>query len=347
MNAPLLTIIIPVYNAARTVGQITASILAEEFQDFELILVDDGSTDNTLQVLRKIKSGNPRIIVRSQRNGGPSSARNTGLVKARGTYVQFYDADDDIVPGALQVLMDNAQRRGADLLVSGWNIDLAAKHGYKHIAPPKAQVQGEALRPFVLRSIGTDGTLYNLWNKLFRLDIIRAHDLKFREDLRFGEDVIFSFEYITHSQSLAVISHPLYSYRADSETSVFSSSALVPEYRWANLEALARFVGENPGEELRDLHDWIIWRWLLSYYRMVAQSTLPRSEKLALMRRGTIGNAQLARTAAHIGAKKWLLERIAWLLRGSPRLALFCASTVNGVKRLIVRAKTLRAPHSR
>lgn len=348
MKPPTLSIIIPVYNASGTISTIVSSILNQTFQDFELILVDDGSTDSTLNVLRGLKKRDQRIVLRSKKNGGPSSARNDGLSKAHGKYVLFFDADDDIDQRMLELMVRTIGIEKSDLVVSGWQIDLTVNKkpvkAYKTISPKKTQITGDQseLKKHVLRSIGNEGLLYNLWNKMFKMDIINEHDLRFREDIRFGEDLIFSFHYLNHVARISITPEPLYHYQVGSMTSVFSTSALNPEYRHINNEELDLFAGTTRDRETDDLTQWIKWRWLLSYYRIVAGSNLPRDEKIRLIRANSHDRPKMARDALYIRPKKLALERLGYVVSRSPQAALAFGVSAQKTKNSIIRLKSSR-----
>jgi len=346
VKSPTVSIIIPVYNASETIDGIVSSISGQTFRDFELILVDDGSTDSTLNILRGLKARDTRIVIRSKKNGGPSSARNDGLAKARGKYVMFFDADDNIEKDCLEKMVATAEESSGDLVVSGWKIDITVNKknikAYKTIHPTKQTVEGAdvSLKKFIVRSVGDDGLLYNLWNKLFRLDIINEHNIRFREDIRFGEDLIFSFHYFAHVSKLSIIPDALYHYQVGSETSVFSKSALDPEYRRINNEELDSFAGAEGDEELQELTDWVKWRWLLSYYRIVAASNLTRNEKLKLIRKNSSRGLRVAKNSKVIGSKKLALERLGKTLSRSPRAALLFGKSAQAAKDGIIRIKS-------
>jgi glycosyltransferase involved in cell wall biosynthesis len=344
MNKPLVSIIIPVYNAESSIGKITSSILSEGLKDVELILVDDGSTDSTLKILRGIKSNRKDITVISQKNGGPSSARNSGIKRAKGEYIQFYDADDNIAPGALQTITKEIKKSQPDVLVSGWSIDLESKNetivGYKKISPAKETVLSKDIIKYTVNSIGTDGKLYNLWNKLFRADIIHNNNLAFREDLRFGEDLVFALEYFKYAEKLIVIPKVTYSYKSSNKTGVFSKSSLVPEYRHANNEALEDFVGQNRNTELDDLFNWVKWRWLLSYWIIVAGSKIQTKEKVELIKEVSKSNYIVAKNPNVIGVKKLILEYTTNILRRIPYVALLISKLMVFVKNTIIKLKS-------
>lgn len=335
MKQPLLSIIIPVYNASATIPKIVNSILGQSFSDFELILIDDGSSDNTLELLDDFAKKDSRIVVVSQKNGGPSSARNTGLKKSRGKYIQFFDADDDVLPEALKITTEAISQGNFDLVVSGWQIDLQTNRGlvkgYKTIKPADNLIDSD-LPKFILESIGNDGALYNLWNKLFRADVIKKHNLKFNEDIRFGEDLIFALNYFQHISTIKIISEPTYSYQANSDSSVFSKSALVPEFRKINDEELVKFASNSLSDHSYDLLQWVRWRWILSFWMVLASSSLTREQKLKSISSFKPKNITVSNRSGKLGLKKNLLKRLAKFCLPRPSLALFIASGMNFMK---------------
>jgi Glycosyl transferase family 2 len=121
---PLFSVIIPVYNRANLVGSALDSVLAQDFSDYELIVVDDGSTDQTAEVIGRYAAEHPgRIISLRQSNGGPGAARNTGIAAARGRYVAFLDSDDLWFPWALSCHAKAIQEFGSPSLISGdWTL---------------------------------------------------------------------------------------------------------------------------------------------------------------------------------------------------------------------------------
>ena len=343
MNKPLVSVIIPVWNAGASICNMTDAILGQSFRDFELILVDDGSTDNTLSVLRKIEKVDSRVRVFTKPNGGPSSARNLGLEKAVGEYIQFYDADDKVAQDALQIVITAIKKSKSDLTVSGWSIDLRGKRkridNYKHISP-KRELVSNNLEAYVLRSLGTNGMLYNLWNKLFRADIIREHHLRFREDLSFGEDLIFALHYFSHISHLQVISDITYHYQ-ESSAGTFGKSALNTTFRRINSEELAIFASNNQTPEISDLFHWIEWRWLLSYWLLVARSHRSYRQKIVSLKKNLGGEYIVAKTTRFIGFKKALMERSAAMLRRLPHLTLWVMSLAVALKHFRTWAKSL------
>ena len=116
---PKVSIIVPVYNAENAIERCIDSILNQEYQDFELLLIDDGSKDSSPKILDRRAAEDDRIIVIHKANSGVSDTRNTGIDKAQGTYIQFLDADDWITNDSTKMLVRTAEERDADLVVGG------------------------------------------------------------------------------------------------------------------------------------------------------------------------------------------------------------------------------------
>lgn len=137
MNTPYFSIIIPVYNVDKYLSQCLDSILGQSFGNYELILINDGSKDKSLNICQNYRKKDDRIILINQENQGPSSARNKGLNSARGKYVMFIDSDDWIEPNSLQTLYEYSSNN-CPLIYFGFraqfgnNDQIAYIHGFRH-----------------------------------------------------------------------------------------------------------------------------------------------------------------------------------------------------------------------
>lgn len=347
MTKPKLSIIIPVWNTGKTVETIVESIISQKFDDFELILVDDGSTDETLSIIKELEKSDKRIRVYTKPNGGPSSARNIGLEKATGEFIQFYDADDNISGDAISITTSAIEKTNSSLLVSGWQIDLNGPNGlvenYKQVNPKPKTIDSNIIEN-VLRSLGNDGTLYNLWNKMFKANIIKDNDIRFKEDLRFGEDLLFALEYLKHAKSIEIIPDITYQYRVSS-TGEFGKSSLVPEYRVANDEGAVEFAGADLSREDKDLLNWLRTRWQLSYWSLVAGSDKSFREKREAIKAFRPKNIRLIKSPRYIGAKHWLINIAVTICRKSILLSLTAGFATHSAKRFIKLVKlSIRTP---
>lgn len=133
MTLPLVSIIVPVYNSEETLARCINSILDQQYRNIEVILVNDGSTDNSLNICREFAETDSRIIVIDKENTGVSDTRNRGIAQATGKYLHFVDSDDWIAENAVKVLVDRMQETGCDLVISGFYRVINGKKSEKAI----------------------------------------------------------------------------------------------------------------------------------------------------------------------------------------------------------------------
>ena len=117
---PLVSIVIPAYNAEKTLKRMLDSVTGQTWQNTQIILVDDGSRDNTLQIAREAAEQDARIQVHTQENRGVSQARNTGMRFCTGKYIRFLDADDTLPPESTEILVNKAEKEASDLVIGGY-----------------------------------------------------------------------------------------------------------------------------------------------------------------------------------------------------------------------------------
>lgn len=216
---PKISIIVPVYKAEKYIEACTAAILAQTEPDFELLLVDDGSPDQSGAICDKLAEKDARIRVIHKENGGASSARNRGLDMASGRYVMFCDSDDR--PGEIwcQELLNAMEAGGADLCVCGF---ACVKDG--------KTVRESLIKSEDGKAVDTDlHTLFDIrqlntpWNKIFRRSAIEANALRFDETMTDGEDQYFNLRYLEKAgQRIRILPQALYYYTEDNAQSVTS-----------------------------------------------------------------------------------------------------------------------------
>lgn len=202
---PLVSIIVPVYNTELYLERCIGSILNQEFEDFELLLVDDGSMDRSLEICNRYAAKDARVQVLPLQHGGVSRARNAALEQARGEFVMFVDSDDEIPATCLSDCLPF----DVDFVVGG----LVRRTGDKeeHFLPQQTRTYGKDekltfLDEQLLNSIFFDGPCH----KLFRKSLIDDHHLRFDERLSYAEDKLFVNTFVYHARSFRVINQPLY-----------------------------------------------------------------------------------------------------------------------------------------
>lgn len=184
MEAPLISVIVPAYNAKKYLPACVASVQRQEHQNWELLLIDDGSTDGSGALCDELAAADGRVKPHHQQNAGVSAARNAGIVRARGEYVMFLDADDELMPGCMTSLLDALRQTGADIAAGKSTQDSFA---WNH---PQSRFvwNGEE---GVSGSLGDHPLTYSAWGKLYRRAVIG--DTRFRRDIRINEDSFFLF----------------------------------------------------------------------------------------------------------------------------------------------------------
>lgn len=216
-ESPLFSIIIPVYNADNYIKRCVDSVLAQSFTDYELILVDDGSIDESGSICDEYSETHPQIKVIHKTNSGVSAARNHGIDKASGVYISFLDSDDEYYLDALMSYHD-ALSDACDGVLAGYTEhNMAGETIYEYCGPEFNRYDSieEAINQVYLDSpYKFQGYV---WNRLFRRDIITNYNIRFNEDIFYKEDGLFIVEYLCHcKQPIVYFSHPVYKYRINS-----------------------------------------------------------------------------------------------------------------------------------
>ena len=210
----LLSVIVPVYNMGVSLEKCVASILSQEDADFELILVDDGSKDDSWERCLRMQERDSRVRAYHQENQGPGPARNTGIEHANGRWAYFPDADDTLSPRAFRIMLDAIEKNGADLLVFGYQAIDQKGEVRRHKTYPELVFTGEHIRNDYAEFAGLK-TKYGIqgapWNKLFDMNLIRAHTIRYLP-LRRYEDEAFITDYMCYAEKVQFIEDVLYTY---------------------------------------------------------------------------------------------------------------------------------------
>ena len=218
----MVSVIIPAYNIADFVGRCINSVCAQSYSELEIIIIDDGSTDRTPEILDEFESRDSRIKVVHKKNEGVSVARNTGINLSLGEYIFFFDGDDFLETDTVETMVNLAKHTGSDAVIYGYHryldnqivdtlIPRFEKDVYEgteiieKIVPRYIGFSLDALNGFVNRE---DGAMYvenpALWHMMCRGDIIRDNNIKFVPGMKIGEDTIFSTEYLSYTQKVCI-----------------------------------------------------------------------------------------------------------------------------------------------
>ena len=345
----LISFIVPVFNTGTNIENIVNSILkVSSTMDniLEIIVVDDGSDDQeTLDSLKNISKLNDVSVIR-QKNSGPSASRNIGISNTSGEWIGFCDSDDIIDSEHLlntvkTIKMNNY--KNSDMLVFGWSIrhNQDNKSTYRHINLEKQSITGENdIVQKTLKSLSLDGRMYNLWNRLYRKNIIRDNNIKLDENLRFGEDLIFNLNFLLKSSRIDILDvAPYYTYISNSETSIVKTTKLNTEYRIKNARELDKFSKianqhDNPYVQL------VKARWLISFIMSSIQYSIKQEgykKSLNNVKR-MIDNRILApkfiKKTPEIGIIKYILLLIATLILKNALLTFILANILLFIKNI-------------
>lgn len=215
MNKPKISVIVPVYNAEKWLRRCVDSILAQTYTDFELLLVDDGSTDISGAICDEYATLDPRVRPFHKPNGGVSSARNLSIENAKGEWITFVDSDDLLYPDSLMTLME---ANSSDLVVGLLYHRAENKFNLRHVAKSKHSEfvfdlkNSKKTNFFEFEQELVRVNIFNPLAKLFRTNIILSENIKFNEQLFFGEDSDFVIRYITKCQQVCIINTEIYEY---------------------------------------------------------------------------------------------------------------------------------------
>lgn len=208
---PDISIIVPVYNAEKAVSRCIDSVLNQDFKDFELILVDDGSKDRSGEILDEYAAKDSRVHVIHKKNGGVSAARNTALDAAEGEYIRFLDADDWMTQESDKLLLRNAQNNNSDLVVADFYRVVGGSLARKGSILTNRVLSRQEYAEYMMES-PADYYYGVLWNKLYRRDIIEKYHLRMDENMKWCEDFIFNLDYVLHAERITALQVPVYYY---------------------------------------------------------------------------------------------------------------------------------------
>lgn len=220
MNKPKISVIMPVYNVEQYVSKSIESIINQSFSDFELIIINDGSTDKSKEIIEKYANLDSRITIINKKNEGVASARNLGIDRAVGKYLFFCDSDDYAEKDMLESLYKKIEEKDAEIVISGFFMQYNEN---EHIKNYKVSTEKEY---YFLQSTDFINNMYEFikmnlintpWNKLYLNKIIKKENLRFEN--RFGEDAFFNVNYLKIINKILIIPDTLYYWNRSRENS--------------------------------------------------------------------------------------------------------------------------------
>ena len=209
--SPKISIIVPIYNAQKTIERCIDSILNQDFSDFELILIDDGSKDNSGKICDTYAGKDQRVRVIHKENSGVSASRNLALREAKGEYLQFLDADDWITPNATRLLVESMETNDCDMVIADFYRVIGERLSHKGSIDEDGVLSREEFANNMMEN-PADFYYGVLWNKLYKRSIIEKYQLCMNPKISWCEDFMFNLEYIRHCENIFVLQVPIYYY---------------------------------------------------------------------------------------------------------------------------------------
>lgn len=208
---PTVSIIVPVYNAEKFLNRCVDSILGQEYRDFELILVDDGSRDMSGSICDAYAKTDERVVVIHKENSGVSDTRNQGIERAKGTYLQFVDSDDWLTPDATKLMVRAAEEHGCDMVISDFYRVVGDMVSRKGDIESDCVIDREEFASFMMEN-PADYYYGVLWNKLYRRDLVNRFGIRMDAEISWCEDFMFNLEYIRYAKVFYALHAPIYYY---------------------------------------------------------------------------------------------------------------------------------------
>lgn len=285
-----VSIIIPVFNAEQSIRRCIDSVISQTYKNIEIIIINDGSTDQSRMICENIQSERANIKLINQENSGPSAARNNGLKSSSGNYIQFVDSDDYIEENMTQILVAGISSNSS-LVVSGYNKFHYDRSNNIQLTEKFPSIYGTFSKDEYLNNFGEyakQNLTNQLWNKLYLSKIIRDNLITFQDDVRMGEDLLFNLKYLEKCSDIDLIDDRLYNYITLDENSLTRS---YQKDRFANQKMLfsevANFLSDNDAfhENNEIAIAYLYFKSLISGFINIVnmQSTLKHKDKLRLI----------------------------------------------------------------
>lgn len=275
---PLVTLMIPIYNAERYLRRCLDSVAEQTFQDMEVLLLNDGSKDDSLSICKEYEQKDARFRVVDKENTGVSDTRNQGMRLAHGKYLQFMDSDDWLTPDATESLVTAAEKDQCDLVIADfYRVDGEHYVEKQHIRTEKVMSREE----FAMEMAEDPADFYYgvMWNKLYRREIVEQYGLKCDTTLNFCEDFLFNLSFIRYGERFRALQKPIYYYMKRKGSLVATESVSVDAVR-LRFELLERYRDLYQSMGLYEEHKLKINSYIVSIAKDGAVGLNPKRQRL-------------------------------------------------------------------
>ena len=257
-----VSVIIPVYNAEKYLEKCLDSVTRQTLSEMEIICVDDGSADSSLEILERYAASDPRILIKRQQNLFAGAARNNGMDTAKGKYLVFWDSDDYFEKNALETLYKKCEKEQADICLCGaFTVDgetgkrAVDETVLKRRFLPKGSVFSIKTNPEYIFNMASNTP----WQRMFRADFVKAHGLRF-QDLRHANDTYFVLCAMFYAERITYTEKPLVNYRTNNALSVTGSASKDPLCAYKAYAAVYEELGKAglSGKALQSFHSKLL-----------------------------------------------------------------------------------------
>ena len=280
MNRPKISVIVPVYNAEKFLHCCIDSILTQTFNDYELLLINDGSNDDSGAICDEYAAKDLRIRVFHKENCGVSSARNLGLDNANGVWVTFVDADDYVKDGYLRDLYEEAIKKCVDFVIQDFQFEKengnVIERWYKPLSKKYHSV--ELSNMIIEQSLESRGYSFA---KLFKMDIVKNNNIKYPLNVRFGEDACFVFRYLMYVTSVSCSTVANYCYIDHPGSAIHRKHDFNTEFNgYTHIKNAVLTLGEKYGIQ-NDLRETVL-PWVTHFMHRAITVTKYKAELFSI-----------------------------------------------------------------
>ena len=225
-----ISLIVPVYNSITTLERCLKSMINQKYKDIEIILINDGSEDNSLQIIKEYAKRDSRIVIINQNNRGVSTARNVGIEKSTGEYIIFIDSDDYLEENSVDGLINILKNDNADLYIMPYYKEEKGKKefiNYSFLKNKTYDTKEKICRiiPNFIGNVDKEGNriqniMGSIWSKVFKSDIIKRYNIRMNEKIEITEDLNFLIEYMIHCDKIKIMNYYFYNYVIENNKSI-------------------------------------------------------------------------------------------------------------------------------
>ena len=260
---PLVSIVIPAFNAEKSIYTCLESVCHQLYKNIEIIVINDGSEDNTLEIIQNYAKLDSRIIIIDQQNLGVSSARNAGINKSRGEYIGFVDSDDTISEEFVSKLIEKIMKSHSDMAICQFESE-QIESNVRIDQPDQIYTKDEFLNQFY--EMLTNLLVNRIWGKLYNSSIIKENNIRMIPELDMGEDLCFNLAFIEHLNNIIVTNDVLYYYDNKSNYLTCKYRPNLYDIRVKSTKYFEKFIKTNgvKGIDVSDLYIKLFYAEVIS-----------------------------------------------------------------------------------